>query len=214
MPQQGHLVNISSVFGLIGVPTQSAYNAAKFAVRGYTEALRQEMAGSNVHVCCVHPGGIKTNIAHAARGGDEAQLRKSAAGNLRKSPAPRRSRRGRRLYGRSRNARNACSSAWMPAIISLISRLFPVRYSRFMRRWPNLNAMTMTPPARVQEQSAGTRQRLLLTALHLYAAEGLHAVSLRRISTEAGSKNSAAMHYHFQNKLGVVQALVELIAAN
>ena len=64
---QGHLVNISSVFGLVGVPTQSAYNAAKFAVRGYTEALRQEMAGSNVHVCCVHPGGIKTNIARASR---------------------------------------------------------------------------------------------------------------------------------------------------
>ncbi len=69
---QGHLVNLSSVFGLIGVPTQSAYNAAKFAVRGYTEALRQEMHGTNVHVCCVHPGGIKTNIARAARGGDTA----------------------------------------------------------------------------------------------------------------------------------------------
>ena len=57
-----------------------------------------------------------------------------------------------------------------------------------------------------------TRQRLLLTALQLYAQEGLHAISLRRISTTAGSKNSAAMHYHFHNKPGVVQALVELIA--
>lgn len=62
------------------------------------------------------------------------------------------------------------------------------------------------------ERSADTRERLLLTALHLYAREGLHAVSLRRISTEAGSRNSAAMHYHFQNKLGVVQALVKLVA--
>jgi NAD(P)-dependent dehydrogenase (short-subunit alcohol dehydrogenase family) len=62
-----HLVNISSVFGIVGVPTQSAYNAAKFAVRGYTEALRQELADSNVHVCCVHPGGVKTNIARNAR---------------------------------------------------------------------------------------------------------------------------------------------------
>jgi AcrR family transcriptional regulator len=62
------------------------------------------------------------------------------------------------------------------------------------------------------QKGADTRERLLLTALHLYATEGLHAVSLRRISTEAGSKNSAAMHYHFQNKLGVVQALVKLIA--
>lgn len=71
----------------------------------------------------------------------------------------------------------------------------------------------MTMPARSSlEKSADTRERLLLTALHLYAREGLHAVSLRRISTEAGSRNSAAMHYHFQNKLGVVQALMKLIA--
>jgi AcrR family transcriptional regulator len=62
------------------------------------------------------------------------------------------------------------------------------------------------------DKSTDTRERLLLTALHLYAREGLHAVSLRRISTEAGSRNSAAMHYHFHNKLGVVQALVKMIA--
>lgn len=71
----------------------------------------------------------------------------------------------------------------------------------------------MTIAARlVADKGADTRERLLLTALHLYATEGLHAVSLRRISTEAGSKNSAAMHYHFQNKLGVVHALVKMIA--
>jgi len=65
----GHLVNLSSVFGLFAVPTQSAYNASKFAVRGYTEALRQELADTGVHVCCVHPGGVKTNIARSARSG-------------------------------------------------------------------------------------------------------------------------------------------------
>jgi len=65
----GHIVNISSVFGLIGVPTQSAYNAAKFAVRGFTESLRQELeiAGSSVSCTTVHPGGIKTNIARKSR---------------------------------------------------------------------------------------------------------------------------------------------------
>ncbi|MCW2594797.1 MAG: hypothetical protein QOJ37_1704 [Pseudonocardiales bacterium] len=64
----GHVVNISSLFGLLSVPGQSAYNAAKFAVRGFTEALRQEMLvnGHNVHVTCVHPGGIKTAIARNA----------------------------------------------------------------------------------------------------------------------------------------------------
>jgi NAD(P)-dependent dehydrogenase (short-subunit alcohol dehydrogenase family) len=62
-----HIVNISSVFGLIGVPSQSAYNASKFAVRGYTEALRQELYGSGVRVTCVHPGGVKTNIVRNGR---------------------------------------------------------------------------------------------------------------------------------------------------
>lgn len=61
--------------------------------------------------------------------------------------------------------------------------------------------------------AADTRQRLLQTALALYAREGLHAVSLRQISAAAGSRNSAAMHYHFQDKLGVIKALVEMIAA-
>ena len=67
---QGHLVNNSSMFGLTAVPTHSAYNAATFAVRGYTEALRLELEDSNVHICCVHPGGISTNIARESRGGD------------------------------------------------------------------------------------------------------------------------------------------------
>jgi NADP-dependent 3-hydroxy acid dehydrogenase YdfG len=64
----GHIVNISSLFGLIEVPGQSAYNAAKFAVRGFTEALRQEMlvAKHPVKVTCVHPGGIKTAVARNA----------------------------------------------------------------------------------------------------------------------------------------------------
>ena len=61
-------------------------------------------------------------------------------------------------------------------------------------------------------KNADTRDRLLLMALRLYAREGLHAVSLRRISIEAGSKNSAAMHYHFHNKVGVIQALIDMIA--
>lgn len=62
-----HLVNVSSVFGFIGVPQQSAYCASKFAVRGFTESLRHELAASGVRVVQVHPGGIKTRIAHDAR---------------------------------------------------------------------------------------------------------------------------------------------------
>jgi len=65
----GHIVNVSSIFGLAGVPTQGAYNAAKFAVRGFTECLRQEldMMSCGVSATSVHPGGIKTSIARSAR---------------------------------------------------------------------------------------------------------------------------------------------------
>lgn len=78
----GHVINVSSVFGLMGIPSQSAYNSAKFAVRGFTEALRQELRAAKypVGVTCVHPGGIKTNIAVNARGvpadADREQIRK------------------------------------------------------------------------------------------------------------------------------------------
>ncbi|MCH7311508.1 SDR family NAD(P)-dependent oxidoreductase [Acinetobacter sp. ANC 4805] len=69
---EGHVINISSLFGLTAQPTQSAYNATKFAVRGFTEALRQELDIQNngVSATCVHPGGIRTNIANNARMSD------------------------------------------------------------------------------------------------------------------------------------------------
>ncbi|HET8871461.1 MAG TPA: SDR family oxidoreductase [Aquabacterium sp.] len=65
----GHVINTSSVFGLISVPGQGTYNASKFAVRGYTEALRMELdiEDCGVSATCVHPGGIKTNIAMAGK---------------------------------------------------------------------------------------------------------------------------------------------------
>lgn len=65
----GHIINISSIFGIIASPSNSAYNASKFAVRGMTEALRIELdsAGSTVSCTCVHPGGVKTNIARTAK---------------------------------------------------------------------------------------------------------------------------------------------------
>jgi NAD(P)-dependent dehydrogenase (short-subunit alcohol dehydrogenase family) len=57
-----HIVNVSSVYGLWGLATQAAYNAGKFALRGFTEALMQEMRGTGIGVSCVYPGGVKTNI--------------------------------------------------------------------------------------------------------------------------------------------------------
>lgn len=65
--KEGCIVNISSIFGLLGIPTQGAYNMSKFAVRGLTECLWSELDGTGVRAVCVHPGGIKTNIEKAAR---------------------------------------------------------------------------------------------------------------------------------------------------
>src|SRR5712692_3753471 len=61
--KRAHIVNLSSVFGIIAPAGQCAYAASKFAVRGFTEALRHELEGSNIGVSCVHPGGIRTPIA-------------------------------------------------------------------------------------------------------------------------------------------------------
>ncbi len=74
---EGHIVNISSVFGIVAAPLNGTYNAAKFAVRGYTEALRMELAldGLPIGVTCVHPGGIKTNIARRSRMNEDDMLR-------------------------------------------------------------------------------------------------------------------------------------------
>ncbi len=63
----GVIVNTSSVFGLVGMPHQSAYCSSKFAVRGFTDSLRQELRGTGVRAATVHPGGVKTNIARNAR---------------------------------------------------------------------------------------------------------------------------------------------------
>jgi NAD(P)-dependent dehydrogenase (short-subunit alcohol dehydrogenase family) len=71
---EGHVVNVSSVFGLVAVPGQGAYNAAKFAVRGFSECLRQELEleGAPIGVTCVHPGGVRTRIVERARVGERA----------------------------------------------------------------------------------------------------------------------------------------------
>jgi NAD(P)-dependent dehydrogenase (short-subunit alcohol dehydrogenase family) len=66
---EAHIVNISSVFGLIGPPGQSMYVSSKFAIRGFSESLREELRGAGVKVTCVHPAGIATRIAENARAG-------------------------------------------------------------------------------------------------------------------------------------------------
>jgi NAD(P)-dependent dehydrogenase (short-subunit alcohol dehydrogenase family) len=64
---EAHIVNLSSVFGLIAPPEQTAYSASKFAVRGFTQALSRELDGTRISLTCVHPGGVRTHIAENAR---------------------------------------------------------------------------------------------------------------------------------------------------
>ncbi|MDM0019034.1 SDR family NAD(P)-dependent oxidoreductase [Variovorax saccharolyticus] len=89
--REGCIVNVSSVFGFVGYPAQSAYNISKFGVRGLTECLWRELEGTGVRAVCVHPGGIKTNIERAGRrcrlaGEQEAQF--SALGDKLLTTAP------------------------------------------------------------------------------------------------------------------------------
>jgi short-subunit dehydrogenase len=77
--RRAHIVNLSSVFGIIAPAGQCAYSASKFAVRGFTEALRHELDGGNVSVSCVHPGGIRTAIARRSRIGAGASASKREA---------------------------------------------------------------------------------------------------------------------------------------
>jgi short-subunit dehydrogenase len=74
--KKAYIVNLSSVLGIIAPPGQAAYSASKFAVRGFTEALRHELAGTSVQVSSVHPGAISTGIAKSSRVGADADARK------------------------------------------------------------------------------------------------------------------------------------------
>jgi len=140
----GHVINVSSVFGLFSVPGQAAYNSAKFAVRGFTEALRQEMivAHHPVGVTTVHPGGIKTAIVRnstVAEGLDRDELAKAFDTRLAKTSPERAARiildavrknRARVLVGADAKA--------LDVVVRLLGsgyqRLFPIVAGRFMPR--------------------------------------------------------------------------------
>jgi short-subunit dehydrogenase len=131
----GHLVNISSIFGMVGVPNVSAYNASKFAVRGFTEALRQEMAGTNVHVCCVHPGGIKTNIARNSRSTDPDSVVEERAQTFEKLARTTPESAAEQILRATEKRKKRLLIGLDAKYLSLISRLFPVNYPRLI---PNL----------------------------------------------------------------------------
>ena len=129
--EKGHLVNMSSIFGIVGVPTQSAYNAAKFAVRGFTEALCHEMKGSNVHVCSVHPGGIKTNIARNSRSADSSISKDERHANFETMARTTPESAASQIINAIEKHRSRLLIGADAKILSLLARLFPVSYARF-----------------------------------------------------------------------------------
>lgn len=137
---EARIVNVSSLFGLIAPPGQSAYAASKFAVRGFSEALRHELieAGSPVGVTVVHPGGIRTEIANKARlaagvdPAEEARQRAIFASLLKMPPE-----KAGEIIVRGVEARRARILVGSDAkVASVIERLAPVRYWRLLRPKP------------------------------------------------------------------------------
>lgn len=133
----GHVVNVSSVFGIIASPGQGAYNTAKFGVRGYTECLRMELevAGHPVSATCVHPGGIRTNIVRNSRipersgGGPTHEEAEEAFLSVARTTAERAA--AKILRGVLRNKRRVLIGA-DARLVDVVQRVFPTAYQRGM----------------------------------------------------------------------------------
>lgn len=130
------IVNVSSVFGLVSLPGQSAYAASKFAVRGFSNALRHELEGTTVSVSVVHPGGVNTSIAANARvpaGAPQEEVergRRAMQKMLRMPPE-----RAGEIIVRGIERRQARILVGTDAkILSLIERIAPVGYWELIRK--------------------------------------------------------------------------------
>jgi NADP-dependent 3-hydroxy acid dehydrogenase YdfG len=133
----GAIVNVSSVFGLIGFPTQSAYCASKFAVRGYTESLRHELRATGVRAIAVHPGGIATNIVKHARfhvddrgNTDRGVLEQEFKRVARTSP----DKAAEIIHRGVERGRDRILVGGDAGFLSILTRLVPVRYFDVMQR--------------------------------------------------------------------------------
>lgn len=133
----GAIVNVSSVFGLIGFPTQSAYCASKFAVRGYTEALRHELRETGVRAIAVHPGGVNTNIVEHARfhvddrgNRDHGVLKSEFRRVARTSP----DKAAEIIHTGVERGKDRILVGPDAAFLSLVTRIAPVRYFDVLKR--------------------------------------------------------------------------------
>jgi len=128
--RSGTIVNLSSVFGMIGYPRQGTYNASKFAVRGFTETLWSELEGTGVTAICVHPGGIKTNIARLARSkSDKAKLAADFDRAARTTPEQAAAVILRGVYEKKKRVMVGADAQ----VIQLMARLLPESYPALIR---------------------------------------------------------------------------------
>lgn len=130
----GCLVNISSVFGLFGFPGSAPYNVSKFGVRGFTETLRVEMRSTNLQVVCVHPGGIKTNIAENIEYDSEAE-KKRFVNTFNKQAKTTAAEAARVIIDGISRGRSRVLIGSDARFIDKITRLMPASYERILTRW-------------------------------------------------------------------------------
>lgn len=127
------LVNISSIFGIVGQPLQSAYVTSKFAVRGFTEVLRNELVGSSLSVTCVHPGGIRTNIIRNITT-DQAERREKFAQAFDKMAKTSPDEAARQIITAMQKKKRRLLIGRDALIMDLLARLLPARYHRIIYR--------------------------------------------------------------------------------
>lgn len=132
----GTLVNISSVFGLMGYPGSGPYNVSKFGVRGFTETLRVEMRGTGLNVVCVHPGGIKTNIANNIEFTDQRDRERFARNFERQAKTTSAQAAAIILRGLDKG-KSRITIGPDATYIDRMTRLLPARYETVLARWLN-----------------------------------------------------------------------------
>lgn len=138
---EAYILNISSIFGIIAPIGQSAYSAAKFGVRGFTESLRHELIDTNIHVATIHPGGIKTNIAASAKVAalaDAAHHKNAAAefDNVARTTPEQAAE--RILRGITRNEKRIMIGL-DSRVLAFLQKIFPVNYWRILKPWYKKN---------------------------------------------------------------------------
>ena len=133
---EGHIVNISSIFGFGGVMFQSAYCTAKFGVRGFTESLRMELLETHIGTTCVHPGGIKTNIVRNSPPKGTfmtADMHRESIQQFDKNAFTKAENAAKQILNAVEKSKKRLVIGLDGKLFNLVIRLFPVSYTRILK---------------------------------------------------------------------------------